>query len=62
MPFLQMGVANPLGLYMYVLQKGFGVKDVGPLVMRPEQAPPARVTRTRRRCSRRRARSRADRR
>jgi len=40
MPFLQMGVANPLGLYMYVLQKGFGVKDVGPLVMRPEQAPP----------------------
>lgn len=41
MPFLQMGVANPLGLYMYVLQKGFGVKDVGPLVMRPDQAPPA---------------------
>jgi hypothetical protein len=41
MPFLQMGVANPLGLYMYVLQKGFGVKDVGPLVMRPEEAPPA---------------------
>jgi hypothetical protein len=40
MPFLQMGVANPLGLYMYVLQKGFGVKDVGPLVMRPDQAPP----------------------
>jgi len=40
MPFLQMGVANPLGLYMYVLQKGFGVKDVGPLVMRPEEAAP----------------------
>ena len=41
MPFLQMGVANPLGLYMHILQKGFGVKDVGPLVMRPDQAPPA---------------------
>src|SRR4029450_1193142 len=32
MPFMQAGVANPAGLYMYVLQKGFGVKDVGPLV------------------------------
>ena len=35
MPFLQMGVANPVGLYMMVLQKGFGVKDVSGLVMQP---------------------------
>ena len=35
MPFLQMGVANPVGLYMQVLQKGFGVKDVSGLVMQP---------------------------
>ncbi len=35
MPFLQMGVANPVGLYMHVLQKGFGVKDVSGLVMQP---------------------------
>ncbi len=35
MPFLQMGVANPVGLYMQVLQKGFGIKDVSGLVMQP---------------------------
>lgn len=38
MPFLQMGVANPVGLYMQVLQKGFGIKDVSTLVQQP--APP----------------------
>jgi len=32
MPFLQLGVANPTGLYMQVLQKGFGIKDVSSLV------------------------------
>ena len=41
MPFLQMGVANPTGLYMMVLQKGFGVKDVSQLVNAPQdQVPP----------------------
>ena len=33
MPFLEMGVANPQGLYMYILQKGFGVKDTTSFVM-----------------------------
>jgi hypothetical protein len=33
MPFLEMGVANPVGLYMYILQKGFGVKDTASFVM-----------------------------
>jgi len=33
MPFLQMGVANPQGLYMYILQKGFGVKDTAAFLM-----------------------------
>ena len=28
MPFLEMGVANPQALYMHILQKGFGIKDV----------------------------------
>jgi hypothetical protein len=32
MPFLQMGVANPVTLYMQVLQKGFGVKDASPFI------------------------------
>lgn len=41
MPFLEMGVANPMTLYMHVLQKGFGVKDAGPFINQPEppQAP-----------------------
>lgn len=51
MPFLEMGVANPVTLYMQVLQKGFGIKDAQPFIqpqaqqaggMPPEQqeAPP----------------------
>jgi hypothetical protein len=32
MPFLQMGVANPVTLYMQILQKGFGVKDASPFI------------------------------
>ena len=40
MPFLQMGVANPVGLYMQVLQKGFGVKDVSNLVQQPPPQQP----------------------
>lgn len=39
MPFLEMGVANPYGLYMYVLQKGFGVKDTQPLLLKPDPQP-----------------------
>jgi hypothetical protein len=38
MPFLEMGVANPMTLYMHVLQKGFGIKDAGPFIM--QQQPP----------------------
>jgi hypothetical protein len=38
MPFMQAGVANPTALYMYVLQKGFGIKDAGPFINQP--APP----------------------
>jgi hypothetical protein len=38
MPFLEMGVANPQALYMHILQKGFGVKDVGAFIM--TQPPP----------------------
>ena len=38
MPFLEMGVANPMTLYMHVLQKGFGIKDASPFLM--QQAPP----------------------
>lgn len=41
MPFLEMGVANPVGLYMYILQKGFGVKDTASFVM--ASGPPAPV-------------------
>lgn len=37
MPFLQMGVANPLGVYMYVLQNGFGIKDVENFINRASQ-------------------------
>jgi hypothetical protein len=33
MPFLEMGVANPMTLYMHILQKGFGVKDAQPFLM-----------------------------
>ena len=33
MPFLEMGVANPQALYMHILQKGFGVKDVSTFIM-----------------------------
>ena len=40
MPFLQMGVANPVGLYMQVLQKGFGIKDVSTLVQVPPPQQP----------------------
>jgi len=40
MPFLQMGVANPLGLYMYILQRGFGVKDVTQFVIPPQGGAP----------------------
>jgi hypothetical protein len=38
MPFLQSGVANPQALLMQVLQKGFGIKDVGNFINQP-QAP-----------------------
>jgi len=44
MPFLEMGVANPMTLYMHILQKGFGVKDAQPFLMTPPpgqgQGPP----------------------
>jgi hypothetical protein len=40
MPFLQMGVANPLGLYIYILQRGFGVKDVTQFVIPPKGGAP----------------------
>jgi len=44
MPFLEMGVANPMTLYMHILQKGFGVKDAQPFIMTPPpgqgQGPP----------------------
>ena len=33
MPFLEMGVANPMTLYMHILQKGFGIKDASPFLM-----------------------------
>ena len=36
MPFLEMGVANPMTLYMHILQKGFGIKDAGPFINQPE--------------------------
>ena len=41
MPFLEMGVANPMTLYMHVLQKGFGIKDASPFIMaqQPPEAP-----------------------
>jgi hypothetical protein len=32
MPFLQSGVANPQALLMWVLQKGFGIKDVSQFI------------------------------
>jgi hypothetical protein len=38
MPFLEMGVANPVTLYMQILQKGFGIKDAQPFIM--QQLPP----------------------
>jgi hypothetical protein len=38
MPFLEMGVANPQALYMHILQKGFGVKDVSAFII--TQGPP----------------------
>lgn len=41
MPFLEMGVANPMTLYMHILQKGFGVKDAQPFVNAP--APPGPI-------------------
>jgi Phage portal protein, SPP1 Gp6-like len=40
MPFLQLGVANPAGLYMQVLQKGFGIKDVSQLVVQEQPGAP----------------------
>jgi hypothetical protein len=39
MPFMQAGVANPTALYMYVLQKGFGIKDIGPFINGPAEQP-----------------------
>ena len=33
MPFLEMGVANPMTLYMHILQKGFGIKSAQPFLM-----------------------------
>jgi hypothetical protein len=39
MPFLEMGVANPMTLYMHILQKGFGIKDAQPFLM-SQGAPP----------------------
>ena len=41
MPFLEMGVANPMTLYMHILQKGFGIKDAQPFLMtqQPPQGP-----------------------
>jgi hypothetical protein len=41
MPFLEMGVANPAGLYMYILQKGFNVKDTTSFLL--SQGPPPQV-------------------
>jgi hypothetical protein len=50
MPFLQAGVANPQALLMWVLQKGFGIKDVSQFVnqqgapnMDPNTAQPQEV-------------------
>jgi hypothetical protein len=40
MPFLQLGVANPTGLYMQILQKGFGIKDVSQLVVQEQPGAP----------------------
>ena len=40
MPFLEMGVANPQALYMHILQKGFGVKDVSSFIMSSGGGPP----------------------
>ena len=44
MPFLEMGVANPQALYMYILQKGFGVKDVSSFLMTQAPPPPDPMT------------------
>lgn len=43
MPFLEMGVANPQALFMQILQKGFGIKDVSAFLVQqtPEQVDPA---------------------
>lgn len=40
MPFLEMGVANPVTLYMHILQKGFGVKDAQPFIMTQQPVDP----------------------
>jgi len=40
MPFLEMGVANPFGLYQHILNKGFGIKDQRPFIMQPPQGDP----------------------
>jgi hypothetical protein len=40
MPFLEMGVANPMALYQRILQQGFGVKDASPYL---QQQPPPQV-------------------
>jgi hypothetical protein len=40
MPFLEMGVANPYGLYMNILQKGFGEKNVQQYILQPPQGAP----------------------
>jgi len=39
MPFLEMGVANPVTLYMHILQKGFGIKSTQAFIMDPGGAP-----------------------
>jgi hypothetical protein len=40
MPFLQLGVANPTGLYMHILQKGFGIKDVSQFIVQEQPGAP----------------------
>lgn len=39
MPFLEMGVANPQALFMQILQKGFGIKDVSAFLQQQTPTP-----------------------
>lgn len=41
MPFVQMGVANPQGLYMHILQKGFGIQDISNFINQPPPPDPS---------------------